>query len=285
MPLFNRDISVDIQTKSKLIVIDNLRIDFTCVKTNTNDMNTCDLQIYNLSENTISLFKNTDLNIVVKAGYKDYDGKEVIFKGNTTKIYTQYNKPDKITNIKIEDGEKELNKATSSLSFKEGIDLKTILKKCAKDLNLPLKFLIDKIDFNNKKFNNGFSFSGKTKTSLDQLSKIAGLLWSVQNQELTFYKPKKSNSSFIIKLTSKNGIIGSPEKIKIKDSKDSKKNSGIDGWRINNLLRPKIEPGNILSIFTRDIPEGSLFIVKTIIHTGSKYTNTFNSMIEVIKYE
>jgi len=284
MPLFNRSISLEVQAGVELIIIKHLRVDIKCVKTETSDTNNCTITIYNLSDATLNKFKNTDINITVKAGYTEASGEGTIFKGNTTSIYTKFEGANKITTIILRDGEKELNNSLSSVAYKEGTGIKQILKKAVKTLGLPLKTNLNLINFKNIKFNNAFSFGGMTKNLIEKLTKSGGLQWSVQNQEIKFYLENTVDKSIVLYITPKSGMIGSPEKVKIKKGKKEAAVE-IDGWKIVSLLQPKIEPGGTVGISSRQIPANSLFRVMTVTHTASLYEGVFQTELEVANYE
>jgi len=284
LPLFNRSISVELQTNTSLILIKDLKIDFECDKNEKSDTNTCKIKIFNMSNSTIDKIKDIDVDVTLKAGYLDFDGEEVLFKGNLTTLFTMHPKPNRVTSIVINDGEKQLNEALSSMAFKEGTSVKQVLNEAIKNLGLPLKTKLSSINFKDLKFNNAFSFGGLTKTLMDEVTKMIGLQWSVQNQELKLYLEDTIDKSLLTHISSNSGMIGSPEKIKIKRGKRKKKKE-IDGWRIISLLQPKLEPGGTVSITSRDIPSNSLFRIFNVKHVGSKYEGDFQTTIEVAKYE
>jgi hypothetical protein len=260
LPLFNREIRAIVGPAIGTgIVIENLKMNFKVKKTDSEDPNNLDMEIYNLTENTISKISEENNIIVVEAGYKDENNTEVVYIGDISSVYTSRIPPDKITYIKAGDGEKNINEKNISVAYGAGVNTNQILNDAARELGLAIKTPIENIS-KFIPFANAFSFGGKVKTLLDNVTESAGLKWSVQNHELKIYDENGSDNRFLISLSPETGLIGSPEKIRIKTRRRTKQKT-INGYRIKALLNPKAEPGGLIRVTSRDIDDGQFRII------------------------
>ena len=263
------------------IQISKLRIEFAVKKTETPDSNSCTINIYNLSENTRNLIDRVDKIMILEAGYSESSGLETLFVGNISNITHSINKPNVITKVESNDGEKALQNARSALSYSGATSVKQMLKGVIRDFNIGEKVKLDLIPFTDKILNNGFNFIGSTKTIMDKLTKMVGLQWSIQNNEIKVYKEDETDNFTIINLTPDTGLIGSPEKINIKKSK-KKGFADVNGWKVSSLLQPKIEPGGRITIESKNIT-GSLFKVLNVEHNGDTHGGGWQSNMEVVE--
>ena len=285
MALFDRIIKARIETISSemALEIDSLKMVFQVSKTESSDPNTCRLTIFNINEDSRNKINVKDSKLYLSAGYLQDTGDEIIFIGNLTNLNTIYGESHVAVIIEAADGELEINEPKISVSFKKGSSAKQMLDKVLNKIKLPVKIKESVLNlFEKKKYSNGQAFMGAAKFLLDSLTKDIDVTWSVQNNEIKMYENNSVDNSSAIVLTSKNGLIGSPTRIKIKSGTRGKKKE-IDGWQVTSLLIPTIEPGKIIQVQSREINPATQFKVLKVDHAGDNTEGQFQSVSEVIQ--
>lgn len=278
--LYNRVIEATIQKdNSELITFRDFHMAFDIKKVSSTDPNTCVFKIYNLS-NTTFWTPDLKLKLIVKAGYIQGSGLEVIFIGDVDLVSTKREFPDKITTIEARDGELPLLTTRDSVSFGEGVSVKQILKSIISKFKVAVKGKIDELP--DKKYANGFSFTGQLKELLEKLSKDTGFSWSFQNDELKFYKDTATDGSTIV-INTETGLIGSPERIKIQSGKKTEKIE-INGWKVASLLQPKAEPGGGILLSSEEVGDNKEFKIYSASHIGDNFEGDFQTTIEAVDY-
>jgi hypothetical protein len=281
--LFNRIAVAEIGNPNTMgLMISGLRMVFTIKKTITSEANTCNLDVYNLNEESRNKIQQLDTVCILKAGYNDKPVE--IFKGYLSEVNHIFEPPNIITKLGIDDGSKVLKQSKVSVSYEGGSSLKQAINDVLKGFQLPEKIKNSLIEVVDKKFINGFSYVGKSKDLMDKLAKVAGIEWSIQNNEIKILKQDKSDKILATKLAYSTGLIQSPERIKEvgKDDSTTTQNPGTFGWKIKSLLQPQIEPGNAIIVESKMIPKDSKFKVITVEHSGDTHGNDWITQLQVI---
>lgn len=261
------------------LLLRGFRFTFDITKTETSDKNKCAVTISNLTRETQNKIKIEDGNLlIVNAGYQSIQGERVAFLGDITDVSHDNTGPDVMTTIKAEDGRFALRKR-STFSFAEGSNMKQVIEKVIKEFDIPTQTVLG-LDPLSAVFQQGLSFIGPNKNLMDKLTSEANLSWSVQNNELKVY-PKGSvdSQTAIIKLSPNTGLIGSPKRVRVRDKEDSDKN--FDGWDIECLLQPQLEPGGRIALYSADIAEGAQFGVVEVKHTGDTHGEQWRTKARV----
>ena len=258
------------------------RISFSVKKTKDSDSNNATVEISNLSENSRNFIKEIDHLLILKAGYSEGAGEEILFVGNIKLINHTIKPPEILTKLEIGDGEKLLRESKLSLSYKEGFSIRQILNDIVRKMNVPNKVNLSLVDFEDKEFTNGYTFVGQTKRALDTLCSSANLEWSIQNNELKVQAKKDGDFTRAINLTPTTGLLGSPERLTDISASSSKKEV-VPGWRFNCLLQPKAEPGGVIVASSREIEEDSHFKIHTVEHKGDTHGGDWQTIIEAVE--
>jgi predicted RNA-binding protein YlqC (UPF0109 family) len=126
--LFNRVVSIEIQTTDKLFTIENLYIDFTVVKTLNKEPNTADIVVYNLSNESIKNIKK-DSKITISAYFKDTIFEKVIFNGEIASVHIVRDGRNVKAILTCIDGLKTYQSNFISISFDKNTSCKSIIKR------------------------------------------------------------------------------------------------------------------------------------------------------------
>jgi len=276
---FKRIITAEIQINNKSINIENFKMDFSINKTESKDPNTCKLNVYNLSEQTRNQITNEDSIIIIRAGYEEQAGAEVIFIGDIIDVSHIIAKPNIITNIESKDGQKALTNKKIAVSFKEGVGRTTLINRAITALGLPNKTKDSLISIKNKIYNGGYQYTGTVKKLLDDLTGEDNEIWSIQNNELKIYDADDNDKSFSLTINQNTGMIGSPKQIKIKRGK---KQNDVAGWEVESLLLPKAEPGGTIKLRSIAIPEETTFKIINVEHNSDNIKDKSITNLQVI---
>lgn len=264
------------------LTVSSAEIAFSILKTPTSESNKATVDIYNLSSASRAKISELDQVVTVSAGYSNAGGLEVIFVGDITLINHQHNRPNIVTRLELNDGERILRESKLSLSYKEGFSTRQILMDILSKLSVPQKIDLTKLQFTDKKFSNGYSFVGQAKVALDTLTKTVGLEWSFQNGELKIQPDGSVDFTRAIVLNKDTGLIGSPERLE-NIGKKSKKEKVKPGWKVLSLLQPKAEPGGIVTLESREIPKPTQFRIEEVEHRGQVRGSEWNTSMKVVE--
>jgi hypothetical protein len=244
--------------------------------------NSCSVDVYNLSEQTRNKFRSEDNFMQLKVGYGDTN--EVIYCGYIDFIGTKFPAPDTITTLEAHN----LTAAETdiSLSYKENTGAKSILNSVVDQIGIPIHSDGGLSNILDSSFTQGFTFSGKASDALDKLTEKLDVDWSIQNNVVRFSSRKNPPKKSAILITPETGLIGSPEPKyevdKVKKTKTNPNPSPISGWVVNMLLRPSVEPGDLISVESAVIAPNSFFKVLTVEHSGEYMGTNWNTRVELV---
>lgn len=204
-----------------------LRIKFKIKKTGVMTPNAGDIIVYNVDPRTQKLIQNEFTNVILQAGYIGNYG--LIFKGNIKQFITgRESATDTFINLNCGDGDRAYNFATIKQSIAKGVNPQA-------QLNAGLTSMLD------MGITTGFTGQmpdvalprGKViySNARDHLKKLAdtyGFAWSIQDGSLVFLSQGTFLPNQAVVLTSKTGMIGTPQQT----------TEGID---IKCLLNPNIK--------------------------------------------
>ena len=208
---------------TKGLEITDLRIQFEIEKTAKKNPNSSSIKIYNLTKATRTELEKPNTRCVLYAGYKDQDGPQLIFQGDVTFAWTQFQLPDVITEFELGDGASEIRDTTISVGYDKGIKSKQILADVAKKMDVPLVVPSNLVD---RVWEHGLSYFGSARTLLDKVTKGSDSEWSIQNGTLQVIKTGMVTTRQGIVLSANSGLVGFPERERAaKDGKSEKGSS------------------------------------------------------------
>jgi hypothetical protein len=277
--LFNRDAKITIDnieitsrdTDSKQAIANQIRFSF---KTNMHaawSSNSCEIKIYNLSENKRKIISQglvLSKKVTVEAGY--LNSIKTIFVGVTFKISHVRNQVDWITTIKCIDGRAVDNRKRINFSLGKGAKIIDVIKRISSEItvinteNMIKKYRSLVPGFED--FENGVAVKGIPLEQLFILLNAAGWEASVQNSEVVIVE-KNETTGYIIELNEDSGLIGGVE-------------VGIAFVRATSLLNGDIFPGRRIRLNT-ELIENAEFKVNRALHIGDTFGNEWFTKIEL----
>lgn len=269
--LFERKFAIEIGQEQKDVALrlSDFRISFKVSKTVTPDTNKATIEIYNLNHSTRNSIEKTYI-AMIKAGYAEAEGEQLLFVGDISLVNHTIQRPEVITTLECNDGERILKNTKLSLSYAEGFTISKILKDISSKLDIPNKVKIEIDARKDIEFTTGFSYVGQIRPLLDALCRSAGLEWSFQNEELKIQSEDTGDLTRAISISPDTGLINSPERLN-DITTGRKKTEAIPGWKFVSLLQPKAEPGGIVVVNSRELPTNSAFKIYSVEHKGDNY--------------
>lgn len=215
-----------------------LHISFSVEKSDAEDPNDAQVQIWNLSDKSLKVLDEKKCVIELKAGYGE--NMAVILTGTVTSAITTQENADRMTEIAVADGMVELRDTNLSLSLNGKVNTKTVYKRIAKEMGVPIVFAKD-LSF--KKFPHGFRYVGKAKGALQKVAGYCGHKWSIQNGVLQVTLPGRAVSARAYLLSSDTGLIGIPKRITIGSDDDAQ-----TGWEVEYFLNGAIGINDVVQL-------------------------------------
>lgn len=283
MPLFDRIGSVLIGERGSETALNviGLRISFDVTKTADKEANGAKVRIYNLNPDQRSAVETArDAYVIVKAGYAQETGAEVLYSGDISFATNRREAPDWVTEIESNDGQAAFSTSKVSLGFGEGTSAKQVIRAVLNEIPLAKRSAVvdnaiaQAVD---KQFANGFSAVGNAFDALTRITEELSLEWSVQDREIKIVAAGGSDGSRAVVLAPGKGMIGSPQRRRSTDDK----RAVFDGWLVRSLLQPKIEPAGLISIEAEAIEPGAAFRVEKVTHKGDTFGDDWYTEVEV----
>ena len=273
----------------------NLHIGFSVDKDTTKESNKAKLEIYNLSDATRKKIEVPDTEVEIYAGYEKAGGAILAFKGSVTYGFTRDAGTDCITTLDLADGTKAMRDSYCSLSYAPGTSAKTIIQRCANEMGVPVVYGDDVGEL--ESYQNGYSYIGQADGALTEICNALGLSWSIQNNILNIILAGGTSTNRGLVFSPQSGRVGVPELIiqaeyksnKSNPKKTAKKKAKKEkprkkaGWKIQTLLVPSVNPGDMVKVESKWIT--GWFRVEKVSHRGDYNGTNWGSAMELIEVE
>ncbi len=190
--------------------ITNHRVRFSTERHLGKKPNSCEITIFNTSEETRAAFMTKPARIRLFAGYED--SVQRLFVGDL--IFGRSSNPTGVTwqtVLQLGDGQRSYKHGRSSRSFKAGTSIKTVLGDVAKTMGLKVPSSVDEAVEFAKQFTTGVTISDPSHRELSRLVRSAGHDWSIQNGELQILRDRDNNPVQAHRVAVDTGMIGIPE--------------------------------------------------------------------------
>ena len=271
----------------------NLHIGFQIDKDTTKESNKAKLEIYNLSDATRKKIEVPDTEVEIYAGYEKAGGAILAFKGSVTYGFTRDAGTDCITTLDLADGTKAMRDSYCSLSYAPGTSAKTIIQRCANEMGVPVVYGDGVGEL--ESYQNGYSYIGQADGALTEICNALGLSWSIQNNILNIILAGGTSTNRGLVFSPQSGLVGVPERIiqaeyksnKSNPKKTAKKKAKKEkprkkaGWKIQTLLVPSVNPGDMVKVESKWIT--GWFRVEKVSHRGDYNGTNWGSAMELIE--
>lgn len=252
--------------------VTGLRCVFSVKKNLRKEANTVDIKIHNLNpthRKTIEQAKTATVQL--DAGYAD--GTSTIFLGDLRTHLTTREQADLVTQISCGDGEKAIQTARISQTFKKGSTTVQIVKALAASLGVDPgnigQAAVQLAPFG-QLFSMGTVVCGSSARELTRVLSAVGFQWSIQNGKLQILSIKQALAGTALLITPTSGLLDSPTIDK-------------DGFlNCKTLLIPDVFPGRLCVVQSTAL-QGQFRIEETT-HSGDTHGANWTIDIKAKRY-
>lgn len=259
-------------------ITDPLTIKFSVPFGDNDKVDTIDIQVYNLKDETInSIAANKEA--ILSAGYIDDNG--VIFSGTLKKKGTKWEGLDKITTFKCIDCTLDYTKTVIKRTYGRNTTASLILRELARDAGLAIGDIDLPVDFI---YRSGKALNGKIKFLVSEIAKDCEAKLHI-NKGRIYVRDSKKGDNLGLDISKETGLIDEPEEVEeeMKDEKGSKlKNDKkkIKGYKIKVLLNHRITTDVIIKLTSRKV--SGVFRVSKGEHKGDTSGQEYYTECEVV---
>ena len=236
-----------------------VHIYFEVQKADVSSANSSKITLWNLNKPHLAALHEKDSAVALKAGYGSV--MPLIFVGAVTKIETNADSADSMTEIEAIDGRVELRDTYVSLSYSGKINAKKIMSDMAGQMGVPVTFSYNAAF---PDFPNGFSYIGPAKSAFDKVCAPTALIWEIQNGVLQVKRKNDTMNREVFVLSPESGLLGIPKKLAEGTENDTDKPK--NGWEVVYFLNGAIGVGDYVKIESKTVM--GYFRVHTVEHSG-----------------
>ena len=172
---------------------------------------------------------------MIQGGYDSNFG--VVFKGNIKQVILgRESATDTFIDLNCGDGDLAYNYAIVNTTVKAGASQNAIFNQVAQPMSaLGTGIAQNQPGFMSTVLPRGKTMWGSSKKHLRNIAHQNALTWSIQNEQISFIPQQGYTKSTTVVLTSKTGMIGTPQQTNI-------------GVNVVCLMNPLINPGQTIKI-------------------------------------
>lgn len=272
---------VNTQTQQSL-TFSELRLTFKISKSVVGEPDIAEIDIYNLSDNSIAILSGQEIDLTLQTGYAG-SALQTIFSGRIRNTIVARINVDKICTIYAANSQQIYDNSAFFKSYTNQATVVTILNDITNSLNGVELGSLDAITSQARNLT-GATYSGSVKDILDKLSEQYGFNWSITDNVLRVYPSENAipeSSIAAVNISPQTGMIGSPTITEI----------GVD---VSTLLNPSLTPNAIVQVQSetpninlgnlvyrnvdRDLGNGR-FKINKVTHIGDSRGNDWKSEI------
>ena len=243
-------------TGGRQIEYPELHLEFRVEFDEEADANVAEIEIFNLTEDTINRIKRGN-DITINAGYKDDVGN--LFLGKIDEVHTVRDGTERITQIESTDTTEEWMQSRINKTYKEGIRASQILRDILDKSGLE----IGRIDLpEDVIYRSGKSISDTIQGAVKDIVTDAGAKLYI-NAGTIFISQKDYGRDVGVVLNKDTGLIGSPTRIDDEEGAE---------WEVRCLLNHRIGPGAYVIVESK-IANGTYRVIRGE-HDGTDWVTT-----------
>jgi hypothetical protein len=221
--------------------LSNLRIKFVVKRSDTMTPNIADIRVYNLEENTALQIRKEFTKVVLQAGYDSNFG--VIFQGNIKQVILgRESATDTFIDIIAGDGDRAYNFSIVNATLAAGSTQADQINTAVNSMNAKGVTAGNLGTPPVNQLPRGKVMWGNSRDYLRDAANTAGSTWSIQDEKVTFVPKGSYLPGERVVLTSKTGMIGTPQQT----------NEGVN---VKCLINPNIKIGGRIQIDNASIAQ------------------------------
>lgn len=231
--LFGRKLQLTVSDGKTLIDLSQLSVKFTVDRKLGSVLNEAQVDISNLSSETVEKIRDRLKRIEISAGYED-DRFGSIFKGEIGNLLHRRDGAGYLTSIFAVDGDRDYRNAVAQVSLPAGSSLGDVLRSISGAFSL---LSIDRPErFDSVILGGPQSYKGHVRFILDQLfDRVSGYAWTIDHERILIFKDGETDGSPPVEVNRDTGMIGNPE-------------IGLDRLEVFSLMQPDARPGGSVKV-------------------------------------
>lgn len=241
--------NLQVGDSSDALNINNLQVTFDIYKSNNNKekSNSCSIEIYNLSLESLKTLEKDFITCILSVGYYE-SGLKPLFIGQATQIHTRKNGTDRVTQLQMGSGYIDLNHTTLNKIIPPGKTVKDVLEEIRKQMPGVVRGVYAGVNINNQIIY-GYPLSGSAREALDEVSSAHNVEYRVDDNILyanDINGTIDSNKSLAPVISFSSGLLEEPY-YQSGDRKEKKKFRKA-GIQFSMLLNPEVKPGGLIKL-------------------------------------
>jgi hypothetical protein len=237
----------------------SVHVYFEVQKADVPSANSSKITLWNLNKPHLATLHEKDCVVTLRAGYGS--AMPLIFVGVVTKVETNADSADSMTEIEAIDGRVELRDTYVSLSYNGKIGAKKIMDDMSVQMGLPVTFSYNAAFTD---FPNGFSFIGPAKAAFDKTCAPTELVWEIQDGVLQVKRKNDTMNREAYVLSSDSGLLSIPKKLS--DGAENDTDKPKNGWEVVYFLNGAIGVGDYVKVESKTVT--GYFRVHAVEHSG-----------------
>lgn len=215
--------------------LSQLHCKFSIKRSSNMTPNCADIRVYNLDLNTALLIKQQFTKVVIQGGYDSNFGG--VFKGNIKQVIIgRESATDTFIDLNCGDGDLAYNFAIVNSTVAAGSSMASQFNQLATPMAaLGTGQAPSQPAFPSTVLPRGKTMWGNARDHMRTFAQQNGLTWSIQNEQIQFIPMQGYAKGVSVILTSKTGMIGTPQQTNI-------------GVNVVCLMNPLIQPGQTIKI-------------------------------------
>lgn len=187
-----------------------LRIKFAVKRSDTMTPNVADIRVYNVDLNLAQFIKNEFTKVVLQAGYTgNYGG---IFKGNIKQVILgRESATDTFIDIIAGDGDQAYNFAVVNTTLSKGSSQSDQLNAAVDSMKPNGVTMGYTGTMPTQQLPRGKVMYGNARKYIRNIADSSDFGWSIQDEQVNFIKQSTYLPGDVVVLTSKTGLIGTPQ--------------------------------------------------------------------------
>jgi hypothetical protein len=266
------------------LIIDGLTVKFD-VKLDDSNLGKAEISVYNLNENHRKQIEQVvsygaAMSVTLRAGYAGQE-ENILFKGKIREAASVKDPPDWITTFRTGDGDGAVQ-ARISQSYPKGVDISVMILDAAKKLqesvgigvgNLMTALKQGKTEDGMKTLlNTGGVMFGPLLKEIQNKLRTMGLEASIQDQELQVTPIGEPLLASVTRLTPATGLIGSPQKARVKEEAVLK---------VKALILPGLRPKRMIQVQSSLV--SGLYVIRRVQYKGDTSGNDWYAEMECVE--
>ncbi len=239
-------------------IAQQIRFDVSKSSDNKKNSNSASIEVYNLSETTLSKLESEFISCVLEVGYVDDEDKVVLLQlvsGNVTEVKTVKSGVDRITQILMGEGYTDLQHIKLNFTVPPGKTRKDILTEVVAQVPGLSLGGITGTNLNNPVVD-GYPVWGSPKDVLDELASAWKLEWRAANGTIEITEENglvSKNKDLAPLISPSSGLIDIPFYTTASSTKTKGDKTRREGLQFKALLNAELKPGQLVRVESKEV--------------------------------